>query len=224
MAIGASPVQTAAGDGTKSANFGALTVAGNAIIVLTGTDGANDVTAVTDDNGNTYTEIVKNTTGSRRCSIWLAVNITGGLDIAITMTTGASAPNSHIVATEWNTTVDDFEVDQSNTADSSAQTNHPKGSITTAHADTLVVGVLRVDNAFSTTSRETGYSVINTTARLEAVYKVFSSTATTDADITTAASESGGNAIASLNEIVAGGGGLVIPIAMDYYRRLRMGA
>ena len=58
MAIGASPVQTAATGGGKVATFGSNTTAGNAIIVLVGTDQL-DVTNVADDNGNSYVEIVK---------------------------------------------------------------------------------------------------------------------------------------------------------------------
>ncbi len=225
MAIGASPIQTAVGQGAKTATFGSNTVAGNAIIVLVGTD-QEDVTNVTDDNGNTYTEIVKNTTGARSCAIWFAVNITGGKTTAVTLTTADGPGDSHIIIAEWNTSADNFEVDQFNTADSSAQTNHPKGSITTVHNDTLVVGIWRgaASGVAEVTARESGYSALNGTSRTDAQYQVYSSTVTTDGDITTADAEDGGNAIASLNEIAGGGGGLVIPVAMNYYRCLRVGA
>lgn len=202
--IGSSPVQTAATGSGKTATFSSNTVAGNAIIVFVGTDASSRVTNVTDDNSNSYTEIVENTTATRRCAIWFAVNITGGATTAVTMTTAASNPNSHIVIAEWNTTSNDFEIDQSNTADSVTQTNHPKGDITTAHDDTLVIGIHRNNTAFTTTSREAGYAVVDTTTRTEAIYQVYSSTVTTDGDITTASARNGGNAIASLNEIAGG--------------------
>ena len=201
--IGASPVQTKATQSGKTATFGSNTTAGNAIFAFTGTDQA-DVTNVTDDNGNSYTEIVKNDTASRFCGIWFAVNITGGVTTTVTMTTADGNGDSHIIIAEWDTTAGNLEVDQSNTADSSEQTNHPKGSITTLHNDTLVVGMWRSNSVFSTSSRESGYSVIDTTNRTEAIYQVYSSTTTMDADITTAGTESGGNTIASLNEIVGG--------------------
>ena len=217
MAIGASPVQTAATGGGKTATFGSNTTAGTAIIVLMGTADA-DVTNVADDNGNSYTEIVKNSTGARFCSIWFAGNITGGATTAVTMTTIDGNSDSHIIIAEWDTTSGNFEVDQFNTADSSAQTNLPKGEITTAHDDTLVVGIMRNPGTFVVNSRESGYSVLDVTNRTDALYQVYSSTVTTDGDITTADAEDAGNAIASLNEI-AGAGGLSIPVAMNSYRQ-----
>ena len=215
--IGSSPVQTAATGGGKTATFASNTTAGNAIIVLTGSN-TGDVTNVADDNGNSYTEIVKNDTAARFCSIWFAVNITGGATTAVTITTTDTDGDSHVVIAEWDTTANDFEVDQSNTADSSAVTNHPKGDITTAHDDTLVVGVYRDTTSFTVGSRESGYAVIDTTTRVDAIYQVYSSTVTTDGDMTTTAGRTAGNAIASLNEIV-GAGGLSIPVAMNSYHQ-----
>ena len=216
MAIGATPEQTAVGQGAKTATFLSNTTAGNAIIVLMGTDQL-DVTNVTDDNSNTYTEIVKNTTGARSCGIWFAVNITGGKTTAVTITTAEDAGDSHIIIAEWDTTAGNLEVDQSNTADSSTLTVHPKGEITTAHADTLVVGMWRGASAFTVASRESGYSALDATSRTDAQYQVYSSTVTTDGDMTTDGTEDGGNAIASLNEIA--GAGISIPVVYHHRQR-----
>ena len=129
----------------------------------------------------------------------LANNITGGAKPTITITTAANVSDTHIILSEWN---GDLEVDQTNTNDSSATTNHHGGDITTAHAATIVALASRMQTTYAVSSRSESYAQINSTNRLGTQYQIYSSTTTTDADWTSAVNGSAGNCIASFNVIV----------------------
>ncbi len=185
---------------TKVPRFDSNTVAGNSILLIVGGETA-EVTAVTDDNSNTYAKIASNTTAARTVSIWLANDITGGIRTTVTVTTADSNPAMHTVLSELE---GNLELDQASTADITAQTNQNGGDITTAHDNTIVLIGTRCTNAYTVSSRSESYAQLGLTNRMEAQFQVYTSTATTDGDWTAAQSETSGNAIVSLNEVVGG--------------------
>ncbi len=194
---GLAVIQTKPGNASKTATFDSNTVAGNSIVVIAGSSD-DEVTAVSDDNSNTYTKLVSNTTASRFVSIWLANDITGGATPTITITHLDTIGNSHIVMAELQ---GDLEVDQTNTNDSSTTTAHNGGGVTTAHADTIVIIGTRLESDYTVSTRSESYAQLNATTRMESQYQIYSSTTTTGADWVSGTTESGGNAMLSLNEL-----------------------
>lgn len=97
--------KNAAGSGfvqtVTTAASGASTVSGNAILVFCQTQaGANDITSVTDNKGNTYTRLTGLNSGTTiDLEIWICRNITGGA--GHTVTTNESAfTNGNVIAVE----------------------------------------------------------------------------------------------------------------------------
>lgn len=134
------------------------TTAGNTIIVFCG-EQQTAVTAVSDDNSNTYTKISGasgngNTTG---IDLWYAFNITGGIKNTITITTGTTSQRQNSVIREYSglTTTDPFDV-ASVFNNGVTTTPTSNATATTAQANELVVGI--AGNSNGTFSLGTGYS------------------------------------------------------------------
>ena len=123
------------------ATFGGAVIGGNTIVALVGTDPARTISDVTDNKGNTYTEVVEQG-GNKKAAIWVSSNVTGGGGFAVTadITHGTGDWGFlGIVEFEGNLVEDD----SSGNDDAVKNTSQDCGSVTTTVNDTVVVTVSR---------------------------------------------------------------------------------
>lgn len=131
---------TAATATLLAANWGSNTTAGNTVIVTavnrSGT--ANDITGVTDTQGNTYTKIQDVNRASIDLSLWYATNITGGTIPLITVS-WTTLSSGAFIAREYSGLIT-TSLDKNAGTTGATATANSGATATTTQNDELVIG------------------------------------------------------------------------------------
>lgn len=163
-------------DGIEAVTVTSLTVGSRVIVAITHGDRTVDVTSVTDNGSNTYSEngdFTDNSATFSRTHFWSAVVTTAATTITVTL--GSADPNANAAIAVWEVTLPDTgtATDGSTSTVTTDATSFPSGNIVTTVADVLLVGLTQAsgtvvaDGAYTSTlsapSIGAGYRLVTTT-------------------------------------------------------------
>lgn len=208
---------TAAGT-SRAGTWGSNTTTGNTIIVAVAPAvAANNVTSITDSQGNTYVHDVRNTAGAGshpQIEIWHAENITGGTTPTITVN-WTNSTNCAWIAREYSGLATSSTLDK--TAGSSGTNNAPSSgaTATTSQNDELVIGAVSYPTTTVTMTAGSGYANASQkgstgagTSSLVAVEdKTVAATGAQTATFSSSETGNNWNCVVATFKVAGGGGG-----------------